>query len=170
MPINRLAKQVVDELRDRRKTIATVESCTGGLLSAAITGVAGASDVFGYGFVTYANAAKTDLVGVPEYLLQSRGAVSIEVAASMAEGGLKTSCAPICVSITGVAGRGGGSADKPVGTVCFGLSYRDPEDEIVTVAQRMDFGDIGRDRIREKSVEHALRGVLDLLAIRFAPV
>ena len=82
MPINRLAKQVVDELRDRRKTIATVESCTGGLLSAAITGVAGASDVFGYGFVTYANAAKTDLVGVPEYLLQSRGAVSIEVAAS----------------------------------------------------------------------------------------
>ena len=170
MPINRLAKQVVDELRGRRMTIATVESCTGGLLSAAITGVAGASDVFGYGFVTYANAAKTELVGVPEYLLQSRGAVSIEVAASMAEGGLKTSGAPICVSITGVAGPGGGSADKPVGTVCFGLSYRDPEDEIVTVAQRMDFGDIGRDRIREKSVEHALRGVLDLLAIRFAPV
>ncbi|MGN6423275.1 MAG: CinA family protein [Asticcacaulis sp.] len=169
MAINRLAKQVVDELRAHGKTIATVESCTGGLLSGAITSIAGSSDVFGYGFVTYANAAKTDLVGVPEYLLQSRGAVSIEVAASMAEGGLKTSGAHICVSITGVAGPGGGTTEKPVGTVCFGLSYRDPEDEIVTVAQRMDFGELSRDKIREKSVEHALKGVLDLLAIRFAP-
>jgi len=168
MAISRLAVQVVDELRQHGKTLATVESCTGGLLSAVITSVPGSSDVFGYGFVTYANAAKTDMVGVPEYLLQSHGAVSIEVAASMAEGGLKTANAGIAVSITGIAGPGGGSADKPVGTVCFGLSYRDPEDEIFTVAQRMDFGDQGRDRIREVSVEHALKGILDLLAIRFS--
>lgn len=170
MAIHKLAAQVVSELRQRGKTITTIESCTGGLLSAVITSVPGSSDVFGYGFVTYANAAKTDMVGVPEYLLQSHGAVSIEVAASMAEGGLKTAQSSIAVSITGIAGPGGGSVEKPVGTVCFGLSFRDPEDEIVTVAQRMDFGDLGRDRIREKSVEHALKGLLDLLAIRFGSV
>ncbi|MDI7774518.1 CinA family protein [Asticcacaulis sp. EMRT-3] len=163
MHTSRLAARLIERLREQQKTIATVESCTGGLIAAAITSIAGSSDVFQSGFVTYANAAKSAMVGVPEYLLASYGAVSIEVAASMAEGGLKTAGAQIALSVTGIAGPGGGTPEKPVGLVCFGLSYIDPEQEIVTYAQKMTFGDMGRDRVREKSVEHALQWALDVL-------
>lgn len=102
--------------------LATVESCTGGSIAAALTAIAGASDVFDRGFVTYTNAAKHDLAGVPLALIETHGAVSEEVARAMAEGGLARSQASIAVAVTGVAGPDGGSADKPVGTVCFGLA------------------------------------------------
>ena len=159
----KLAAELVALLKAQNKRITTVESCTGGLVAAAITCVAGSSEVFDYGFVTYSNAAKTALVGVPEYLLDSHGAVSIEVASSMAEGGRKTAGASLALSVTGIAGPGGGSPEKPVGMVCFGLSFIDVEREAMTYAQVKQFGAIGRDKVREKSVEVALKWAIDTL-------
>ncbi len=161
----KLAAELVTLLKAQGKRIATVESCTGGLLAGAITGVSGSSEVFDYGFVTYANAAKTSLVGVPEYLLDSHGAVSIEVAASMAEGARKAASAKMALSTTGIAGPSGGSPEKPVGMVCFGLSFIDRENEPMTYAQVKQFGNIGRDKVREKSVEFALKWAIDTLKV-----
>ena len=104
--------------------LATAESCTGGLIAAVLTAIAGSSDVVECGFVTYSNQAKTELLGVPAELIASAGAVSEPVAQRMAEGALQRSHADIVVSVTGVAGPGGGSAEKPVGLVCFGLAQR----------------------------------------------
>ncbi len=104
--------------------LATAESCTGGLIAASLTAIAGSSDVVDRGFVTYSNAAKTEMLGVPAELIARVGAVSEEVALAMAEGALTRSRADIAVSVTGVAGPGGGSADKPVGLVWFGLARR----------------------------------------------
>ena len=163
MNTHKLAAGLVDILKARRKTVTTIESCTGGLLSGAITAISGSSEVFDTGFVTYSDAAKSRLVGVPEYLLASHGAVSIEVAASMAECGLKTAAAHLALSITGIAGPGGGSTEKPVGMVCFGLSYKDPEHQLLTFAQVRQFGDIGRDKVREASVQVALQWAIDTL-------
>jgi nicotinamide-nucleotide amidase len=163
MPQSKQAAHLIDLLKAQRKTITTVESCTGGLISGAITGVSGASEVFETGFVTYSNAAKTALVGVPEALLQAHGAVSIEVAAAMAEGALKTADAQIALSVTGIAGPTGGSIGKPVGMVCFGLSYIDPEKQITTLTQEKQFGAIGRDQVREASVIHALGWAIETL-------
>jgi nicotinamide-nucleotide amidase len=101
--------------------LATSESCTGGLITAVLTAIAGASDVVDRGFVTYSNAAQNELVGVPMPLIETHGAVSEEVARAMAEGALARSRATIAISVTGVAGPGGGSVEKPVGLVCFGL-------------------------------------------------
>jgi nicotinamide-nucleotide amidase len=109
-------------LRSRRWMLATAESCTGGLISAACTSLAGSSDWFERGFVTYSNAAKVDLLGVPAMLIDAHGAVSEEVARAMAEGALKRSKAQVSVAVTGVAGPGGGSVDKPVGTVWMAVS------------------------------------------------
>ncbi|ESQ94231.1 CinA family protein [Asticcacaulis benevestitus] len=159
----KLAAHLIDLLKAQRKTVTTVESCTGGLISGAITGVSGSSEVFETGFVTYSNAAKTALVGVPEALLQTYGAVSVEVAAAMAEGALKTAGAHMGLSVTGIAGPTGGSAEKPVGMVCFGLSYIDPEKRITTLTQEMQFGAIGRDQVREASVIHALSWAIETL-------
>jgi nicotinamide-nucleotide amidase len=105
-------------------TLATAESCTGGLIAATLTAIAGSSDVVDRGFVTYANEAKTEMLGVPADLIASVGAVSEPVAAAMASGAIEHSRATIAVSVTGVAGPGGGSPDKPVGLVCFGLARR----------------------------------------------
>jgi nicotinamide-nucleotide amidase len=116
------AASLLDACRARGIRLATAESCTGGLIAAALTAIAGASDVLERGFVTYSNAAKTELLGVPAELLASDGAVSEPVAQHMAEGALRRSHADIVVSVTGVAGPGGGSASKPVGLVCFGLA------------------------------------------------
>jgi nicotinamide-nucleotide amidase len=102
--------------------LATAESCTGGLIAAALTAVAGSSDVVDRGFVTYSNDAKNQMIGVPMALIEAHGAVSEEVARAMAEGTLARSRAAIAISVTGVAGPGGGSAEKPVGLVCFGLA------------------------------------------------
>src|ERR1700709_1396186 len=102
--------------------LATAESCTGGLIAAALTAIAGSSDVVDRGFVTYSNDAKNQMIGVPMPLIEAFGAVSEEVARAMAEGTLARSRAAIAISVTGVAGPGGGSPDKPVGLVCFGLA------------------------------------------------
>jgi nicotinamide-nucleotide amidase len=109
-------------LRARRWMLTTAESCTGGLISAACTSLAGSSDWFERGFVTYSNAAKSELLGVPAALIEQHGAVSAEVARAMAEGALTCSKAQVSVAVTGVAGPGGGSAAKPVGTVWMAVS------------------------------------------------
>lgn len=141
--------------RHRGLRIATAESCTGGMVAAALTDVAGSSDVFERGFVTYSNAAKVDLLGVTEATLAAHGAVSEEVAREMAEGALAHSAADLAVSITGIAGPGG-SEFKPEGRVCFGLAQRGREARVETV----DFGALGRDKVRKAATTHAL----DLLA------
>lgn len=116
------AHSLLAACRERGIMLATAESCTGGLIAAALTAVAGSSDVLDRGFVTYSNAAKNQMLGVPMPLIEARGAVSEPVAQAMAEGALRASQAAIAVSVTGVAGPGGGSAEKPVGLVCFGLA------------------------------------------------
>ncbi len=115
---------VLNACRAAGLMIATAESCTGGMIAAALTDVAGSSDVVERGFVTYSNAAKTELLGVPADLIAAKGAVSQEVAEAMAAGALAHSRADIAVSVTGIAGPGGGSAEKPVGLVWFGLGTR----------------------------------------------
>lgn len=118
----REVKDVLDRCRDGGLMLATVESCTGGLLAAALTAVPGSSAVVERGYVTYSNAAKTDMVGVPEALIRRDGAVSETVARAMAEGALERSPADIAVGITGIAGPDGGTPQKPVGTVFFGVA------------------------------------------------
>ncbi len=116
------AETVLVACRATGARIATAESCTGGLIAATLTAIAGSSDVVDRGFVTYSNEAKTDLVGVPAALIARHGAVSEQVARAMAEGALARSRAHYAVAVTGVAGPGGGSAEKPVGLVWFGLA------------------------------------------------
>ena len=118
------ATELLAVLRARGVMVATAESCTGGLIAGALTEIAGSSDVVDRGFVTYSNAAKTEMLGVPAALIAAEGAVSEAVARAMAEGALARSRAGVTVSVTGVAGPGGGSADKPVGTVWFGCARR----------------------------------------------
>lgn len=131
--------------------IATAESCTGGMISAALTDVAGSSDVFDRGFVTYSNAAKRDMLGVREATLAAHGAVSEPVAAEMAEGALAHSLAQLAVSVTGIAGPGG-SEFKPEGRVCFGLARRGEPTRTETV----EFGPLGRAEVRKATLAHAL--------------
>ncbi len=118
------AAALLEQLRAGGLRLATAESCTGGLIAAALTHVPGSSDVVDRGFVTYSNAAKTEMVGVPPGLIEAHGAVSEAVARAMAEGALARSAADVAVSVTGVAGPGGGSAAKPVGLVWFGCARR----------------------------------------------
>jgi nicotinamide-nucleotide amidase len=137
--------------------VATAESCTGGLVSAAITDVPGSSDVFDRGFVTYSNAAKTDLLGVPAAVIAAHGAVSAETAKAMAEGALAHSLADVAVAVTGVAGPGGGSAEKPVGLVHFACARRGAD----TVLVERRFGPLARAEIREAAVGQALDLLLE---------
>lgn len=148
-----LASQVLAAARAHGATIVTAESCTGGLVAAALTEIPGSSDVFDRGFVTYANAAKEVLVGVPRALLELHGAVSEPVARAMAEGALDRSGAHLAVAITGVAGPGGGSVGKPVGLVWFALAKRGAPSE----TREGRFGDLGRSRVRQESVRVALQ-------------
>ena len=137
----------------RRKglLLATAESCTGGLISALLTSIAGSSDVFERGFVTYSNRAKAESLGVDPGLIAHFGAVSAEAARAMTEGALAYSAAQIALAVTGIAGPGGGSPEKPVGLVYFGVGQRGA---IATVERR--FGDIGRTEVRLASVAVAL--------------
>ena len=144
----------------RDEMIATAESCTGGLVSGLLTEIAGSSAVVDRGFVTYSNEAKQDLLGVPEATLAAHGAVSEPTARAMAEGALARSRAHVTVAITGVAGPGGGSAEKPVGLVHFGCARRGGETR--TIEKR--FGDLGRTEVRRA----ALLCALDLLEGRLA--
>ena len=154
--IDLLARQVIETARVRGLMIATAESCTGGLIAAALTAVPGSSAVLERGFVTYSNAAKTAMLGVPADLIDLHGAVSEPVARAMAAGAVERSGASVSVSVTGVAGPGGGSNDKPVGLVHFGAAG---PAEIVHAEHR--FGDLGREAIRLESVRVALRLLLD---------
>ena len=139
--------------------IATAESCTGGLVAAALTEIAGSSDVVDCGFVTYSDAAKRKMLGVPAATLSRHGAVSAETAAAMARGALKRSPADISVAITGIAGPGGGSKQKPVGLVYFAAAGVDGR----RLARVCRFGKIGRTRVRLRSVAEAL-ALLEMLA------
>ena len=146
------AAALLDGYRGRGWRIATAESCTGGLVAGLLTEIAGSSDVVERGFVTYSNEAKVGLLGVPGELVAEHGAVSDPVARAMAEGALLRSNAHVAVSITGVAGPGGGSARKPVGLVHFGIAA---EGRPAGHLERR-YGDLGRSAIRLAAVEDAL--------------
>ncbi|WP_292530192.1 CinA family protein [Methylocystis sp.] len=146
------ASRLLDEARAKGLRLATAESCTGGLVAAALTEIAGASDVFDRGFVTYSNVAKSEMLGVPDELIAAYGAVSAEVARAMALGAVDRSLADVAVAVTGVAGPGGGSADKPVGVVHFACARRGGA--VDHIERR--FGPLTRDEIRAASVAQAL--------------
>lgn len=153
-----LAATVVEALKLNGLRLTTAESCTGGMVAEAITSVSGASDVFDAGFVTYANSAKSELIGVSKEILEQFGAVSEPVAAAMSEGALKAAHADVAISITGIAGPTGGTAEKPVGMVCFGLS-RLMNGQIHTETKTEYFGNLGRDNVRQKAKSVALNWV-----------
>jgi nicotinamide-nucleotide amidase len=146
------ARHVLDLSRAKRLRIATAESCTGGLVIGALTDVAGSSDVVDRGFVTYSNAAKETMLAVPSTTLVAHGAVSRETAEAMARGALSQSPVDLAVAVTGIAGPGGGTADKPVGLVHFAAARRNGP----LIVRERRFGDIGRAEIRRLSVIEAL--------------
>ena len=147
-----LAEAVLDACRARGWHLATAESCTGGLVAAALTSVPGSSDVVERGFVTYANEAKSALLGVPPATIAAHGAVSAETAVAMAQGAIVHAAVDVAVSITGVAGPDGGSAEKPVGLVILGLARRDGASY---TERRIFSGD--RATVREAALKAALR-------------
>ena len=146
------AEKILIRLRAKRLTIVTAESCTGGLIAALLTGVPGASDVVDRGLVTYSNGAKCDLLGVPPTLLARFGAVSAEVAVAMANGAIRASTAGVAVAVTGIAGPGGGTAEKPVGLVYVAAQIRGER----AISKELRLGDIGRGAVRLASVRAAL--------------
>jgi nicotinamide-nucleotide amidase len=146
-----LAQSVLDACRARGWHVATAESCTGGLVAGALTAIAGSSDVVERGFVTYSNEAKSALLGVPAETMAAHGAVSAETTAAMAEGAVARAPVDLAVSVTGVAGPGGGSAAKPVGLVIFGLARRDGP---CRTERHIFPGD--RSAVRRAAVHHAL--------------
>lgn len=150
-----LANAVLEANRARGKRVAVAESCTGGLVAGALTEIAGSSDVFDRGWVTYSNEAKTALLGVSEDILSTFGAVSIATAWAMAQGALARSDADVAVAITGIAGPGGGTPKKPVGTVVFARARRGADPKEI-VADQKDFGDAGRSEVRIQAVRCAL--------------
>jgi nicotinamide-nucleotide amidase len=152
------AAELLARARAAGARVATAESCTGGLVAGAITEVAGSSDIFDRGFVTYSNAAKVEMLGVSEATLAAHGAVSEEVAREMAEGALAHSAATMAVSVTGIAGPGG-SDFKPEGRVCFGLAAAGR----ATMTETVEFGALGRANVRAQSVERALGLLLSAL-------
>jgi len=154
-----LAELVLGDLSAQGLTLVTAESCTGGLIAGLITDVSGASQAFDRGFVTYSNEAKRDVLGVPGDLIADVGAVSEPVARAMAEGALAHSNADVAVSVTGIAGPGGGTPMKPVGLVHFGAARKGRS----ILHEMRTYGDIGRDQVRLKAVEDALTLVQRLL-------
>ena len=153
--IHDLARKLVESCAAQKRLIATAESCTGGLIAGAITEIPGASDIFERGLITYGNLAKSEMLGVPAALIERHGAVSAEVAEAMAQGAIQKSRADIAVSATGIAGPGGGSTEKPVGLVFFGIAARAG----AAFHQRVQFKG-GRDEVRLQSVKEALRLLL----------
>lgn len=157
MSTEALARDVLAAARARGWHIVTAESCTGGLVSGALTDVAGSSDVFDRGFVTYSYPAKTAMLGVPEAMLRAHGAVSEEVARAMAEGAIAASGADLAVAVTGVAGPGASEA-KPEGLVWFAVATAEGSEAV-----RRDFGPRGRAEVRARSVAVALELLLQAL-------
>jgi nicotinamide-nucleotide amidase len=160
MSIIRLAETVNHTLIGRKQMIVTAESCTGGLIAGALTDVPGSSAAVFGGYVTYANEAKSGMIGVDRDLIRQHGAVSEQVARAMAEGALKTSGAAVAIAVTGIAGPGGGTEGKPIGLVHF--AYADA-DKTIHLEKR--FGDPGRQEVREQSVKTALGLILDGLGV-----
>ena len=156
-----LVFELADRLRARGWRLACAESCTGGMIAAACTELAGSSDWFERGVVSYSNAAKTDMLGVPAALLATHGAVSEAVARAMVEGMQRASDSDLAVSVTGIAGPSGGSPAKPVGTVWFGFAVRDAAGRVrASTEQRRFDGD--RAQVRAATVAHALRELVQL--------
>lgn len=152
-------KEIVEKLVEKKITVATAESCTGGMIASAITDVSGASGIFGYGVVTYSNEAKMKILGVKESTLARVGAVSEETAHEMADGLSKLSDADVAVSVTGIAGPGGGSELKPVGLVYMGLAYNGE----VFVKKNLFQGN--RDDIRRQTVATALSWIAEKVGL-----
>ena len=150
-------EELVKVLADKKMTVSTAESCTGGLISKLITDVSGSSEVFGYGFVTYANEAKMNILGVWDEALSQYGAVSEPVAVLMSRGARRLSKSDIAVSVTGIAGPGGGTAEKPVGLVYVSLSTPDG-----TICRKCNFSGT-RDEVRRQTAEFALNLALEYL-------
>lgn len=148
---------ILELARAQGVMIATAESCTAGMVAAALTDLAGSSAVFERGFVTYSNAAKIEMLGVSEQTLEAKGAVSEQVAAQMASGALTHSDAQLAVSLTGIAGPGG-SEHKPEGRVCFGLATAQG-----ITSETVEFGALGRGAVRAAACEHALKLLLEAL-------
>jgi nicotinamide-nucleotide amidase len=156
--LSKLAQTIIDGAIRFKIHIVTAESCTGGMVAAALTSISGSSQAFERGFVTYSNRSKTEMLGVPEELIERVGAVSQDVSLAMAEGALTKSGVDLAVSITGIAGPGGGTQTKPVGLVHFATALRDH----ATLHSEMRFGDLGRDAVRHAAMHHALK----MLAVR----
>lgn len=156
--IESLAKRVVEENTKAGRTIALAESCTGGLVAGAVTEIAGSSSVLDRGFVTYSNEAKMEMLGVSSDIIETFGAVSIACVWAMAQGALQNSNADVAVAVSGVAGPGGGTPNKPVGTVVFARAVRgadgEPEGELKS------FGDLGRAEVRRQATLVALELLL----------
>jgi len=153
-----LAPKVLDACKARGLMLATAESCTGGMVASSLVDIAGSSAVVDCGFVTYSNQAKARMLGVPMGMIVEHGAVSEPVARAMAEGALANSRADLSVAITGVAGPGGGTAEKPEGLVHFAAARKGSD----TTAVRIEFGALGRSAVRRLSMEQALSMLLDL--------
>jgi nicotinamide-nucleotide amidase len=154
-----LAAELLGVCRERDELIVTAESCTGGLLAAALSAIPGSSDVFERGFVTYSNASKSEMLGVPFWLIERQGAVSEDVARAMAGGALTHSHANLAVAVTGIAGPDGGTPAKPVGLVFFAAGRRDEP----VRSEGVEFGDLGRNEVQRQSVAQALRMLRSLL-------
>lgn len=154
------ARGLIDSSKAEGLTIATAESCTGGLIAASLAAVPGASAALERGFVTYSNEAKTEMLGVPADLIAQVGAVSREVALAMVEGALARSPADLAVAVTGIAGPDGGSSEKPVGLVHIAAARRDGK----TLHEEMRYGDVGRHEIQARTVADALRLLSQLIA------
>ena len=159
--LSREAADLLAELSRRGLMLSTAESCTGGLVAALLTSVPGSSSVVDRGFVTYSNEAKVQMLGVPMTLIEAHGAVSVEVARAMAEGAQQRSIGDMAISITGIAGPGGGSSEKPVGLVHFACARLD----CATLSLERRYGDIGREEIRMAAVADALALVRQRLEI-----
>ena len=162
-PQHALARELADILVERGWKIAVAESCTGGLVCATLTDLAGSSDWFERGYITYSNEAKSECLDVPIEMIQSFGAVSEQVAKAMADGARRKADVNVAISITGIAGPTGGSPEKPVGTVCFGWSIKqDVGDDIKTIAITKQFsGD--RQTVRVQACDYVLSKLLELL-------
>ena len=144
-------EQIILKLIEKNITLSTAESCTGGSLGKIITSVPGASSIYGYGFITYANEAKENLLGVPHEVLQSVGAVSPETALAMAEGAKRVSGSDIAVSVTGIAGPGGGTPEKPVGLVYVAIAHKDGSEY-----RKLNL-DGNRDQVRTKTCDEVFK-------------
>lgn len=151
-PVSSAARALLDRCRANGLRVATAESCTGGLIAGALTEIAGSSDVVDRGFVTYSNAAKAQMLGVPKSLIARDGAVSETVARAMAQGALQRASADLAVAVTGIAGPAGGSVEKPIGLVHIACAANGHE----TRHQERRFGDVGRSEVRRLAVLAAL--------------